>query len=487
MRKRLDYADFCGYHWSQDAFYPFIDLAKETQERPHADSAFPSESKMVADARFYLTVHGNIEGYTNKGEEWSYYPHWGASEFHVRPFEELNQLTFAYAVKTGQLVAKSESDEGGSPVVSTPKNPGEPSSHYLNCQECLEAMGERCQSGKPISVITVETLANLAQTMESGCVWEDRTVSWIADGSKDQFLTDVMLAIDEVFTRYATQKEGKAIQTSNEYADSYLTPQVRPSNPYSSQHPPNTSNSIVSISFDTNGEDDEIEEVEKDDNDTEGEEDQEDTERPILEQEPGARDVTQSVSPQNTEHTDTREQGRVGQSSNTIINSDSKTVMVYVHERASDKNHIYQDSGATQYICRDENMLQNVIGVKGVKFKTGNGERRIDKAGIMKIMRVDGMGKTHWLAKQAYYDPSMPINIIPTGSIDHFHKRAIIHQNGQLFILMKPVRFPQRQVLVRGRLTKSLLYRWDTEKDTPLPLHKRYVPSGAPAAEPKLG
>jgi len=484
MRKRLEYADFCGYHYDQDALYPYLDLAQEPEERPHSDTTFPSESKMVADARHYLRIHGNIDAY-EKGEEWACYPPWGASEFHVRPFEELNLLSYTFAVKTGLLVVKSESDEESSPVLATPKSPGEPSSHYLNCQECLEAMRESAQSGRPVSVVNIQTVANLAQTMESGCVWEGKVVSWIADGSKDEFLTEIMLAIDEVFIRYATREEGKAILRRYEHVDSFQTPQVRPSVSHSSQHFPITSDSVLSVPFVGTGEEDEIEEVEYEgDDENEG---QENTERSILVQEPGARDVNQSVSPQNTGHTDTLVQGREEPVRDKTTNSDSKTVMVYVHEKVGNKNHIYQDSGATQYICRDESLLQNVIGVKGVKFKTGNGERRIDKAGIMKIMRVDGVGKAHWLAKQAYYDPLMPINIIPTGSIDHFHRRAILHQNGQLFILSKPVKFPQRQVLVRGRLTKSLLYRWDNENDMPLPMHKRYVPLGAPTVEPKLG
>jgi len=158
-----------------------------------------------------------------------------------------------------------------------------------------------------------------------------------------------------------------------------------------------------------------------------------------------------------------------------------------MHEQVDNTSHIYQDSGATRYICKDKHIMTNMSDVKLVKFKTGNGERKIDKAGVMQMRRIDGKGHTHIVYKHAYYDPHMPINIAPTGSLDHFNHRAIVHQNGQLFILRDPVPIPQGKVLVRGRLTKSLLYRWDTEQDKPLPIHQRYVPKGAPSKEPTLG
>jgi len=160
---------------------------------------------------------------------------------------------------------------------------------------------------------------------------------------------------------------------------------------------------------------------------------------------------------------------------------------VFMHEQVSNNAHVYQDSGATRYICKDKHLMSDMSSVKLVKFKTGNGERKIDKAGVMQIRRIDGKGQTHTVSKHAYYDPFMPINIVPTGSMDHFNKRSIVHQNGQLFILRDPIPIPQGKVLVRGRLTKSLLYRWDDEQDKPLPFDKRYVPKGAPTREPTLG
>jgi len=131
--------------------------------------------------------------------------------------------------------------------------------------------------------------------------------------------------------------------------------------------------------------------------------------------------------------------------------------------------------------------MTNMTSVKSVKFKTGNGDREIEKAGVMQMARIDGHSKPHVLAKPAYYDPSMPINIAPTGPMDHYHHRAVIHQNGQMFILKKPIKLDQRDILVRGRLTKSLLYRWDTKKDKPLRVNQRYVPSGVPKTESMLG
>jgi len=377
-------------------------------------------------------------------------------------------------------------DESESPEVLQITSPEGDSGHYLNCNECLEAMGERVKSGSSASVISIETVANLAEALQSGCQWQNKIVSWIADDTPDQFLTDVMLAIDEVFVRYAEKKGGKGIQSGQETDDRYQTPLARTSVSVYRNTTPLTDSTATTIPLNSPGEEDMIDEIEEVESEEEDEE-RESTDNSTPTREPGAEENTPSVLPQNVRQADASEQSHDASVITTNSENSGRTAMVYVHEKISDTNHIYQDSGATQYICRDENMLHGVTEVKGVKFKTGNGERKIERAGMMKIMRIDGEGETHWIEKQAYYDPHMPINIIPTGSIDHFHKRSIIHQNGQLFILKKPVRFPQNQVLVRGRLTKSLLYRWDNDKDSPLPIHRRYMPKGAPVTEPNLG
>ena len=217
-------------------------------------------------------------------------------------------------------------------------------------------------------------------------------------------------------------------------------------------------------------EEEEIEEVEE-----EEEEDEEDLPELQSPEDSGSDDDEGEIS-----HTHAPHAGK------TAGKSTHKT-MVYASECVEDTQHIYQDSGATQYICRDQSMMTNMTNVKRVKFKTGNGERKISKGGLMQMCRVDGRGQKHCVSKHAYYDPLMPINIAPTGTIDHFHKRSIIHQNGQMFILKNPVNFIESDVLVRGRLTQSLLYRWDTEQDKPLPIHTRYVPKGAPKRETSLG
>ena len=105
----------------------------------------------------------------------------------------------------------------------------------------------------------------------------------------------------------------------------------------------------------------------------------------------------------------------------------------------------------------------------------------------MCLTRVDGEGKSHEMCKDAFYDPHMPINVAPTGPMDHFHERAVIHQNGQMFILKGALPLKESDILVRGRLTSSLLYRWDTQKDRKLDPSKRYIPKGAPDRENKAG
>jgi len=73
-------------------------------------------------------------------------------------------------------------------------------------------------------------------------------------------------------------------------------------------------------------------------------------------------------------------------------------------------------------------------------------------------------------------DTRLPVNIASTGRMDHIHHRSVIHQNGQLVILRRPVSIDENDVLVRGRLMSTLLYRWDDEFDTPLNINQRYAP-----------
>ena len=161
----------------------------------------------------------------------------------------------------------------------------------------------------------------------------------------------------------------------------------------------------------------------------------------------------------------------------------SPSLLVMAHKKLTKSKHIYQDSGATQYVCHDESMMSEMKKVAKVSFSTGNGTREIERAGKMCLPRVDGRGGVHVLCKNAYYDPLMPINVAPTGPMDHYYDRAVLHQNGQMFILKGALPVKEADILVRGRLTKALLYRWDTNKDSKLDVNRRYTPKGVPLKE----
>ena len=111
-----------------------------------------------------------------------------------------------------------------------------------------------------------------------------------------------------------------------------------------------------------------------------------------------------------------------------------------------------------------------------VSLITGNGESVVNKKGQARLTRVDGSGKPVLVKKEMLYDPNVPVNIVSTGHMDNVHHRSIIHQNGQLLILKHPIKVDEDDVIVRGRLTPGLLYRWDTEHDTPLDINERFYP-----------
>jgi len=444
-----------------------------------------------------LRMYGNEDRYLN-GEQWSYYPPLGASEFHVRPFAKLNEMTYSFAVKAGRVPP----DVKESPrAEESDETHDEEKSHYLNCQECMEAMADVAGSGSPsdMSPISIEVVSDMAQIMTAGCKWEEKKIVWMTDESVDSFLTDVMLAIEGVFIKYALQKSNhryrlptQESEVNTSQSDTYITPVSKHrNNPTNQSDTPETvvlspteaqPDSRVIPEQSTEFED-EIEEVE-----SEGEEVSETAEEVKGEENTNlGRERHEQGTSQASEEDPDRLPTAPERSENEITPGREGDTYVFMHEQIIRGTHVYQDSGATRYICRDKSLMSNMTSVKLVKFRTGNGERKIDQAGDMQVCRIDGKGRKHTLVKHAYYDPIMPINIIPTGNLDHFHHRSIVHQNGQLFILKDPIPIPQGKVMVRGRLTKSLLYRWDTEQDKSLDIHTRYVPKGAPTQEPVLG
>jgi len=369
------------------------------------------------------------------------------------------------------------------------------------------------EQARPIldgSTIDFHTLAHLSEVMSQGCEWtQQREVVWLADDQKDNFLTDVMRAIEGVYEKHKIVRTNHNSTTQNTHQINSLQTSALKDQQATTPterilfNTPSVDKDRKKTETDRRTEDEdteELEEVEEQDKSDSKEKHEEidysyhsDDDRNSDE----IRLLDALAAYPNPEEDEIEEIEEVDEEQDEEDEDRSLTrrdtnvpdrAMVFVREVDSlTSTHTYQDSGASQYICRDQSLMTNMTNVRTVKFKTGNGDREIEKAGIMQMARIDGQSKHHVLAKTAYYDPSMPINIAPTGPMDHFHNRAIIHQNGQMFILKKPVRLDTKDILVRGRLTKSLLYRWDTKNDKPLPVNRKYVPSGVPKRERILG
>ena len=113
-----------------------------------------------------------------------------------------------------------------------------------------------------------------------------------------------------------------------------------------------------------------------------------------------------------------------------------------------------------------------------VKLVTGNGECEIAQEGTVRVTRINGDGKPVTVSRPMLLDTRLPVNIASTGRMNHVHHRSVIHKNGhaQLVILRRPIRVNKSEVLVRGRLMSTLLYRWDDEFDTPLDINERFTP-----------
>jgi len=159
-------------------------------------------------------------------------------------------------------------------------------------------------------------------------------------------------------------------------------------------------------------------------------------------------------------------------------NPESYHNLVVSEEKGKSKKErtIVQDSGSSRDIACTTAILREVRETEPVNLITGNGESVVRQKGQARLTRVDGRGKPMLVKKEMLYDPNVPVNIVSTGHMDHVHHRSIIHQNGQLLILKHPIRVKEEYVIVRGRLTPGLLYRWDTEHDTPLNINERFYP-----------
>ena len=151
-------------------------------------------------------------------------------------------------------------------------------------------------------------------------------------------------------------------------------------------------------------------------------------------------------------------------------------LMVAEEKKRRRERTIVQDSGSSRDIACTTAILRDVKETEPVSLITGNGESVVNKKGQARLTRVDGSGKPVLVKKEMLYDPNVPVNIVSTGHMDHVHHRSIIHQNGQLLILKHPIKVDEDDVIVRGRLTPGLLYRWDTEHDTPLDINERFYP-----------
>ena len=138
-----------------------------------------------------------------------------------------------------------------------------------------------------------------------------------------------------------------------------------------------------------------------------------------------------------------------------------------------------QDIGSSKDIACNAEILHDVDvkSVPPVKLVTGNGECEIEQEGTARVTRINGQGKPVTASRPMLLDPRLPVNIASTGRMDHVHHRSIIHQNGQMVILKRPIRIDEDSVLVRGRLLSTLLYRWDDEFDTPLDINERFTPA----------
>ena len=137
---------------------------------------------------------------------------------------------------------------------------------------------------------------------------------------------------------------------------------------------------------------------------------------------------------------------------------------------------IVQDSGSSRDIACTSQILRNVREIEPVSLVTGNGESVVKEMGEARITRINGQGKPVLVKKDMLLDQRVPVNIMSTGNMDHNHHRSIIHQNGQLLILKHPIQIRESDVIVRGRMTPGMLYRWDNEHDKPLNINERYDP-----------
>jgi len=154
------------------------------------------------------------------------------------------------------------------------------------------------------------------------------------------------------------------------------------------------------------------------------------------------------------------------------------TFVIDSEKKRDRKSTIVQDSGSSRDIACDPDVLYDVRSVTPVSLITGNGECQIAQEGTARVTRINGQGKPIMVSRPMLLDTRLPVNIASTGRMDHIHHRSIIHQNGQMVILKDPIRINEKDVLVRGRLMSTLLYRWDDEKDEPLDVNVRYVPPG---------
>jgi hypothetical protein len=160
-------------------------------------------------------------------------------------------------------------------------------------------------------------------------------------------------------------------------------------------------------------------------------------------------------------------------------------VVSEVSKRSKKERLIVQDSGASRDIACTSKILRKVRETDPVSLITGNGECEITRMGVANLTRIDGNGKPVLVQKDMLLDTRVPANIVSTGNMDYVHHRAIVHQNGQMVILKYPIPIRERDILVRGRLTSGMLYRWDDEYDKPLNVNSRYDPKTTKRGEVK--
>jgi len=161
----------------------------------------------------------------------------------------------------------------------------------------------------------------------------------------------------------------------------------------------------------------------------------------------------------------------------TETEGETEHVLIHVRKRVMKKRDMtVQDSGASTDISCREDRLTDVDEIDPVELLTGNGERELSKSGRARLTVIDGKGRPRAVEKKMLLDTTLPVSIVSTGQMDHRHNRSVIHQNGQLVILKHPIHINESDILVRGRLTKSMIYRWDDEYDEPLKVNERYDP-----------